>query len=103
MGPLQRVVGRLHLVRDLGRSQVSNKHTIQGLNCHRLSGGFLIGHVAGFSGELDEPGCQIGNMRCIGPPETRIGLHPDERGSYIPGFLDGAKPGRQPRPAIHRA
>ena len=30
MGPLQRVVGRLHLVRDLGRSQVSNKHTIQG-------------------------------------------------------------------------
>jgi hypothetical protein len=50
MGPLQRVVGRLHLVRDLGRSQVSNKHTIQGLNCHRQSGGFLIGHVADFPG-----------------------------------------------------
>jgi hypothetical protein len=50
MGKLQRVVERLHLVRDLGRSQVPSKYTIRGLNCHRSSGGLLIGHVANFPG-----------------------------------------------------
>ena len=37
--------------------------------------------------ELDEPRCQIGNMRCIGPPEKKISLHPDEKGQLHPWLL----------------
>jgi hypothetical protein len=46
------------------------------------------------------PRCQMGNTRPLGLWTKATCLHPDARGSRIPGFLGGVKPERQLRPAI---